>query len=162
MKDIQKNVKKTATEVNKMKQQIKNEVGTEVNNKLNGAINQRAKEAVALNLDSQTTGKITKSLDALFHQAQTPLESPLEKLQKEGGIEAITSILTSKPKQKQRSHVTWKTPGKGVTNSPNHHWILISFLVAMMTYCLMIPVMMKSTHQKKRLKERKQGNIFTK
>ena len=106
MKEIRKTVKKTATEVNQMKQQIRQEVGIEVNNKLNGAINQRAKEAVALNLDNQTTGKITKSLDAMFHQAETPLESPLEKLQKEGGIEAITSTLTSKPKQKHRLHVT--------------------------------------------------------
>ena len=162
MKDIQKTVKKTATEVNKMKQQIKNEVGTEVNNKLNGAINQRAKEAVAMNLDNQTTGKIIKSLDAMFHQAQTPLESPLEKLQKEGGIEAITSILTSKPKQKHRSHVTWKTPGKGGHKQPKSPLDPDFFLVAMMTCCLMIPVMMKSTHQKRRLKERKQENICTK
>ena len=54
----------------------------------------------------------------MFHQAHAPLESPLEKLQKEGGIKAITSILTSKPKQKHRSHVTWKTPEKGGHKQP--------------------------------------------
>ena len=74
-----------------MKQSIKDKVYNEVNSKLKGSIHQRAKEAVTLTLDNQTTGKqLTKSLDAMFKQAETPLE----KLQEEGGIEAITSILT--------------------------------------------------------------------
>ena len=71
---IKPTVSKTKNDVIQMKQCIKDEVVNEVINKLKGSINQRSKEAVALNLDTRTTGKLTKSLDAMFKQAETPLE----------------------------------------------------------------------------------------
>ena len=102
LKELRQTVSKTNKDVQQMKQSIKDEVDNEVNSKLKGSIHQRAKEAVALTLDSQTTGKITKSLDEMFKQAETPLE----KLQEEGGIEAITSILTRRPKKTEKLSVS--------------------------------------------------------